>query len=60
MQLLALSRSRGRNTIRLLRDFDKGLFTKPPAADLEDMDKKLGNLVQEMQEKWAAGVYAYI
>ena len=31
---VALSRSRGRSTIRLLRDFDDGLFTCHPSEDL--------------------------
>jgi ATP-dependent exoDNAse (exonuclease V) alpha subunit len=56
---VALSRSKGRDTIRLLRDFEDELFTKPPAADLQDIDSKLARLVQDTKEKWDAGVYKY-
>jgi hypothetical protein len=56
---VALSRSKGRDTIRLLRDFEDELFTKPPAADLQDIDNKLARLVQDTKEKWDAGVYKY-
>ena len=54
---VALSRSRGRETIRLLRDFDDNLFTKPLAADLQNIDDRLSWLVQETKQKWDLGVY---
>jgi hypothetical protein len=41
---VALSRSKGRKTIRLLRDFDDMLFKTPPGADLEVEMKRLDEL----------------
>jgi ATP-dependent exoDNAse (exonuclease V) alpha subunit len=41
---VALSRSKGRKTIRLLRDFDDMLFKTPPSADLEIEMKRLDEL----------------
>ena len=37
---VALSRSTGRESIRLLRDFDERLFTTHPSQDLKDKDKR--------------------
>ena len=37
---VALSRSTGRESIRLLRDFDERLFTTHPSQDLKDEDKR--------------------
>jgi hypothetical protein len=38
---VALSRNRGRKSIRLLRDFDDELFTKHPSEMLRDEDERL-------------------
>ncbi|RDB17999.1 ATP-dependent DNA helicase RRM3 [Hypsizygus marmoreus] len=38
---VSLSRSRGRDTIRLLRDFDERLFTTHPSEDLRQEDIRL-------------------
>ena len=38
---VALSQSRGRDTIRLLRDFDETIFTKYPLEDLQLEDERL-------------------
>src|SRR6267154_239255 len=38
---VALSRSKGRHKIRLLRDFDDKLFTKHPSLDLKTEDDRL-------------------
>lgn len=47
---VALSRSRGRKTIRILRDFDPALFMHHPSEDLrEDMDR-LERLDARMKE----------
>ena len=44
---VALSRSSGRETIRLLRDFDEDLFTTVPCHKLEKEDKRLYDLDRE-------------
>ncbi|RDB17032.1 hypothetical protein Hypma_002028 [Hypsizygus marmoreus] len=41
---VALSRSRGRDTIQLLQEFDENLFTTHPVAFLEDEDEHLSDL----------------
>lgn len=41
---VALSRSRGRENIRLLRDFDNALFTNHPSEDLRLEDQRLSDL----------------
>ena len=38
---VALSQSRGRDTIRLLRDFNETIFTKYPLEDLQLEDERL-------------------
>jgi ATP-dependent exoDNAse (exonuclease V) alpha subunit len=38
---VALSRSRGRDTIRLLRDFDNRMFTVHPNDELREEDERL-------------------
>ena len=43
---VALSRSRGRSSIRLLRDFDRKLFTETPCQMLEAEDRRLLSLDQ--------------
>lgn len=44
---VALSRSRGRQTIRLLRDFNKKLFTEHPSEDLKKEMERLELLAEE-------------
>jgi hypothetical protein len=53
---VALSRSSGRETIRLLRDFDDILFTKAPSAMLEEEDRRLYDLDRETQVKYERDV----
>jgi hypothetical protein len=56
---VALSRSRGRHKIRLLRDFDSKLFTTHPCLDLRDEDQRLEVLAEKTKERWCAGFYKY-
>ena len=49
---VTLSRSRGRNTIRLLRDFDERLFTRHPSEHLREEDIHLQKLDYETKKKW--------
>ena len=49
---VALSRCRGRDGIRLLRDFDENLLTSHPSEYLRLEDKRLARLNQETKEKW--------
>ena len=48
---VALSRSAGRNTIRLLRDFDDEMFRKSHDAELLEEDQRLDRL-DEITEQW--------
>ncbi|KAI9430689.1 hypothetical protein H4582DRAFT_1823603 [Lactarius indigo] len=54
---IALSRSRGRDTIRLLRDFDKRLFTVHPNETLRTEDTRLEELAAHTVERYHAGEY---
>jgi ATP-dependent exoDNAse (exonuclease V) alpha subunit len=56
---VALSRSRGRQSIRLLRDFDKNIFTSHPSEDLRVEDHRLNELDRETKEKFKAGFYNF-
>jgi hypothetical protein len=47
---VALSRSRGRKTIRLLRDFDDALFTNHPSDDLRTEDIRLHEQDEETKQ----------
>jgi hypothetical protein len=49
---VALSRSSGRSTIRLLRDFDEKVFMKPHDADLVEEDKRLEELNTSTKAWW--------
>lgn len=49
---VALSRSSGRDTIRLLRDFDETLFTKTPCNKLAAEDKRLRTLNTETLQEY--------
>ncbi|KAF8433224.1 hypothetical protein L210DRAFT_880780, partial [Boletus edulis BED1] len=50
---VALSRSRGRDTIRLLRPFDERLFTSHPNEHLRTEDERLNRLDHETSKWWA-------
>ena len=54
---VALSRSWGRDSIRLLRDFDDRLFTVHPSEDLKEEDERLQVLVKQTKENWNMGLY---
>lgn len=56
---VALSRSRGRETIRLLRDFDDKIFTKHPSQHLRAEDERLAVLTQQTKLRFEAGIYNY-
>ncbi|EAU80832.2 hypothetical protein CC1G_04942 [Coprinopsis cinerea okayama7 len=49
---VALSRSRGREHIRLLRDFDEGLLTRHPSEDLRREMMRIRALDAETTEWW--------
>ena len=49
---VALSRSRGRNTIRLLSDFDEQLFKRHPNRDLAVEMERLGLLAKKTSETY--------
>ncbi|KIK74992.1 hypothetical protein PAXRUDRAFT_835834 [Paxillus rubicundulus Ve08.2h10] len=57
---VALSRSRGRDTIRLLRDFDNALFTSHPSEDLREEDARLSQLAQTTMNDYKLGRYGPI
>ncbi|KAI9444421.1 hypothetical protein BJY52DRAFT_1128199, partial [Lactarius psammicola] len=54
---VALSRSRGRDTIRLLRDFDDRLFTVHPSEALRQEDDRLTSLENRTRERYKANEY---
>ena len=54
---VALSRGRGREQIRLLRDFNDDLFTKHPSEDLRMEDARLTMLTEMTKDRWRAGFY---
>ena len=54
---VALSRGRGREQIRLLRDFDDDLFTKHPSEDLRVEDERLTTLTEMTKDRWDSGFY---
>jgi hypothetical protein len=54
---VALSRSRGRSTIRLLRPFDEKLFTIHPSEELRKEDQRLAVLEENTIVKYDAGEY---
>lgn len=55
---VSLSRSRGRETIRLLRDFDTRLLTTHPCVHLIDEDKRLATLDAATMLRHGRGDYA--
>jgi hypothetical protein len=48
---VALSRGRGRKTIRLLRNFDSGLFLQHPSEDLCTEDQQIHAVVEETKKR---------
>lgn len=54
---VALSRSRGRQTIRLLRDFDEKLFTTHPSEELRKDDCRLQQLAIATQARYDSGEF---
>ena len=56
---VALSHSRGHETIHLLRDFDERIFTRHPSNELRDKDERLELLVAETKDKYDMGVYNF-
>jgi hypothetical protein len=50
---VALSRGRGRDSIRLLRDFDEELFTKHPSEELREEMARLETLDGQTATTWA-------
>lgn len=57
---VALSRSTGRDSIRLLRDFEDHLLTKHPSEDLRTEDARLELLTKDTTEKYEAGFYNWM
>jgi hypothetical protein len=55
---VALSRSRGRHSIRLLRDFDDHIFTKHPSEDLRAEDVRLSILAEKTKTRFEEGYYS--
>jgi hypothetical protein len=54
---VGLSRSRGRETIRLLRDFDDNLFIRHPSEDLRIEDERIDELVKQTYLRYTKGKY---
>ena len=49
---VALSQSRGREGIRLLRDFDEKLLTRHPSEFLRAEDERLARMNEETENWW--------
>ncbi|KAG1864866.1 hypothetical protein F4604DRAFT_1013710 [Suillus subluteus] len=49
---VVLSRGHGRDSIRLLRDFDDDLFIRHPSEDLRIEDERISQLVEDTERKW--------
>ena len=56
---VALSRSRGRDSVHLLRDFDDTIFTKHPSEDLRREDERLEILIKNTTARFETGYYEY-
>jgi hypothetical protein len=54
---VALSRSQGRDTIRLLRDFENVLFTCHPSEDFREEEHRLANLAKVTKKGYYDGHY---
>ena len=57
---VTLSRSRGKSTIRLLRDFDEKLFTVHPNEHLRREDARLEILEKETIDRYEAGEFGCV
>jgi len=53
---VALSRSSGTKTIRLLRDFNDTLFQQTPSHELEAEDRRMWALNNATKLKWERGI----
>ena len=56
---VALSRSRGMDNIRLLRDFDNKIFTHHPSEALRTEDTRLDSLTEDTTIHFEMGFYDY-
>ena len=54
---VAVSRSKGRKTIRFLGDFEDRLFTLHPSDDLRQEDERQARKTRETKEAWDFGFY---
>jgi ATP-dependent exoDNAse (exonuclease V) alpha subunit len=54
---VALSRSKGRDTIRLLRDFEDNLFTRHPSENLREEELRLTQLAENTKTDYYNGKY---
>ncbi|KAF9561233.1 hypothetical protein CPC08DRAFT_635692 [Agrocybe pediades] len=52
---VALSRSRGRDTIRILRGFDEEMFQHHPSEDLRRDMVRMERLNEETKQRWTKG-----
>ncbi|KAJ7599164.1 hypothetical protein C8J56DRAFT_770715 [Mycena floridula] len=56
---VSLSRSKGSDNIRILRDFEPHLFTRHPSEALKDEDERLGRLVAKTLINFKEGKHGY-
>ena len=56
---VALSQSRGRDTIQLLRDFDNTIFTRHPSEELRIEDARLRQLNDNTRSKFEMGYFNF-
>ena len=56
---IVLSRSRGRKTVRLLREFNQAIFTKHPLEYLCLEDEHLDKLAKDTTIRFQVGCYNY-
>jgi hypothetical protein len=54
---VALCCSRGRETNRLLRDFDDNLFIRHPSEDLRIEDERIDGLAKQTYPRYTKGKY---
>ena len=57
---VALSRSKGRDTIRLLRDFEDNLFTRHPSENLREEELRLTQLAESTKTDYYSGKYTLL
>ncbi|KAL1743267.1 hypothetical protein HDZ31DRAFT_41346 [Schizophyllum fasciatum] len=50
---VALSRSTGRNSIRLIRGYDRDVFLRAHEPELIEEDERLDHLDSETNERWS-------